>query len=97
MGLISADRLKDFISVYWQGDKRFRIGELIRVTPSEVIHLIDEMPMVDAVEVVRCKDCKHKREHVSKDGISVNYCRLTNLIGLDNEHYCSDGERKTRE
>ena len=26
----------------------------------EIAHMIEDLPTVDAVEVVRCKDCKHK-------------------------------------
>ena len=29
---------------------------------------IDDAPTVDAVEVVRCKDCKHYRERRDSDG-----------------------------
>lgn len=53
---------------------------------------IDEMPTVDAAEVVRCKDCKHS-EHWYGD---KHLCHLWNEIGIDvfGDGYCSYGERK---
>lgn len=52
---------------------------------------IAEAPTADVVEVVRCKDCKHRRESVYR-----SYClpvfglkRITDLNG-----FCSYGERK---
>lgn len=47
--------------------------------------VIDEAPTVDAVPVVRCKDCTQYNGH--------RYCRYTELIVLDND-FCSYGERK---
>ena len=60
------------------------------------IQRINESPTVDAVEVVRCKDCKHleidpglrydKRMCLMRGG-EYGYCK-------DND-YCSYGERRT--
>jgi hypothetical protein len=53
---------------------------------AECADLLDDAPTVDAVEVVRCKDCK-KRET----------CRTTNVWAVmpGDDWYCADGERKT--
>ena len=62
--------------------------------------LIDEMiretydaPAVDAVEVVRCKDCKHTiRSKVSPEKI---ICCLTKMCGtVDPDYFCADGDRE---
>lgn len=48
---------------------------------------------VDAVEVVRCKDCKHTtRSKVSPEKI---ICCLTKMCGtVDPDYFCADGERE---
>ena len=45
--------------------------------------LVDDAPTVDAVEVVRCKDCKHRY----KD----SWCEY---VDDDDNFYCARGERK---
>lgn len=45
----------------------------------------------DVEEVVRCKDCVHK-----KHGIQGNYCGLTDFLIKDDD-FCSHGERKDTE
>jgi hypothetical protein len=55
---------------------------------------------VDAVEVVRCKDCKHLNVLNRKDLYA--HCPKTNTVFLPFEldtrtHYCSLGERKDNE
>ena len=47
---------------------------------------IDRMPTVDAVPVVRCKDCKHH------DGIRCFRWNSTIITGFDD--FCSNSERK---
>ena len=56
----------------------------------EVKELIDKMPTIDAVEVVRCKDCKYREQ----EEIGMVYC--PNVIGgwTPNDWFCADGERK---
>lgn len=56
----------------------------------EVALTVKAMPTVDAVEVVRCKDCKHNSLN-RKSGNA--YCNLgIELYQLDD--YCSCGERR---
>ena len=53
--------------------------------------LIDDAPTIDAVEVVRCKDCKHS--FYDKDYESYN-CRKHEYVEcFDADDYCSWGER----
>ena len=59
---------------------------------------IENAPTVDAVEVVRCKDCKYWGQDVcSYTGDDESFC--TNPDGLDNyahpDDFCSYGERRT--
>lgn len=56
--------------------------------------LIDEAPTIDAVPVVRCKDCVHSYRI---DGAKEEYdCRKLSYFSerLPPNHFCSYGERK---
>lgn len=53
--------------------------------------VINAVPSADAVEVVRCKDCKHCRW----DGFASKICRLTDMT-VEDECYCWWGERMVK-
>ena len=57
--------------------------------------VIDEVPTIDAVQVVRCKDC----EYGEQDEVGRWFCRsLGCQIGNeDGCGYCADAERRTDE
>ena len=61
------------------------------------IPLIEEAPTIDAVPVVRCKDCKHC-EYAS-NRIPVEQAWVCYKLGIDVEQdwFCADGERKDNE
>ena len=83
--MIDENKLKEqlFALVEQIGDERLHIDA--------VVHLIDDAPAVDAVEVVRCRNCK-KAEH---DTIFQQYwCRGREV---DPDGYCSNGEQKDGE
>ena len=52
---------------------------------------IEEAPAVDAVEVVRCKDCKHSFED---DFDGSLWCCRDREIEVVEGHFCSYGERR---
>lgn len=55
------------------------------------IRTIESLPSVDAVPVVRCRDCKH--HHFDKDGIP--YCDGIDYgYGWKDDEFCSRWERK---
>lgn len=59
----------------------------------EVVELsdIEDMPPVDAVEVVRCKDCKHRADVLD----CGNYLCNRKMLGMVRPNdFCSFGERK---
>lgn len=60
---------------------------------------INDAPTVDAVPVVRCKDCKHKEIIYGDGGKMANICvygfGLKGLICEDD--FCSYGKRRTDE
>lgn len=54
---------------------------------------IYEAPVVDAVPVVRCKDCKHSEK--STIPYRDLWCEV-NEIYMDLNYFCADGERRTK-
>ena len=69
--------------------------------PSKVkavpVDVIEREPAVDAVEVVRCRECKHL-DVVNRKELYA-HCPKTNTVFLPfeldtREHFCSLGERK---
>ena len=58
----------------------------------DVVFDVEEMPTVDAVEVVRCQECKYR---FGNNGHSKNGCPIIDAnIWMDDDDFCSHGERK---
>lgn len=59
---------------------------------------IEFVPAVDAVEVVRCRDCKHWSGRNDKPGevTVIGYCDHQNhhIMPLNANWFCADGERR---
>lgn len=83
MRLIDADAAKLTANDY----KIFRcqLGGLV-----DVVEFLDDMPTVDAVPVVRCKDCIH---HTDEEPGMV-YCPAVIGGWVSNDFFCGDGERE---
>ena len=81
--LIDADAAKLTANDY----KIFRcqLGGLV-----DVVEFLDDMPTVDAVEVVRCRDCKWLYDEMD------DYCCRSHrgLVRICENSFCSYGERK---
>ena len=43
-----------------QKSRRYKLGEIWELNFDEIREALETVPSVDAVEVVRCKDCKYK-------------------------------------
>ena len=67
--------------------------ERVRDGMERVRDCIDNAPTIDAVEVVRCKNCKYSTEELAlrKDGIWCKYWGTD----PDPNDFCSHGKRKT--
>lgn len=76
---------------------RLAIEDVKKVT-DEVVKELKQIPIADAVEVVRCKDCKHLK---GNNGHDRPWCGLTewmqNPITKRLDDYCSHGERREDE
>ena len=57
---------------------------------------ITEAPTIDAVEVARCKDCKHYKPQKKSAHWEnrTNYCNRVVTIKMQPDDFCSYGERK---
>ena len=54
--------------------------------------ILREAPTVDAVEVVRCRECKYR---FGNNGHSKNGCPIIDAnIWMDDDDFCSHGERE---
>ena len=93
MRLIDADALLKWLSEWelqeapWWGANGYgdaKVAETIK----EAIDAVEQMPTIDAVPVVRCKDCKR---HNAKAG-KLYRCDLLNVWN-DGDFFCADGER----
>ena len=61
----------------------------------DAVRYLNTLPTVDAVEVVRCEDCKHyKYRWETDDGKGHGVCDYSTEHLLD-DSFCSYGERKT--
>ena len=59
--------------------------------------VVNDAPTVDAVPVVRCRDCKyHYWEQEPCHGKSVHYCKLPHMRGVEvfKEFFCYYGKRR---
>ena len=86
--------MDDLISRQALLEKSYEVGKWM---PMRVVHVedIEEAPTIDAVPVVRCKDCKHRvdwhEEGYSEDA-GMCICAKPHIVAPN--HYCSYGERK---
>lgn len=95
MRLIDADWVLEHTKPYELSDEDWSVtgGTAIRL----IHNAIDGSPTIDAVPVVRCRDCKHLNVVNRKELYA--HCPKTNTVFLPfeldtREHFCSLGERK---
>ena len=87
MRLIDADALKTIRSIQ---SADYNSIETIQ-------HWIDNAPTIDAVPVVRCKDCKRSEWYTGANRKHLCYCIEHGSSGHNENDYCSYGERKDDE
>ena len=106
--LIDANALKwklERVALYVQGLRfgKTLIGKILESYRQAVFEEIDNAPTVDAVEVVRCKDCKHFDKLFKGEGVinKIGICYLRKEEQIETaqscDDYCSYGERKDNE
>lgn len=70
-------------------------GKTMATVQDALKRMIDNAPTVDAVEVVRCKDCK-KWLRLEPSGTNCRVCADSTRIRLPYD-FCSYGERKNND
>lgn len=89
--LIDLDALlassKEYPLVVSKNDDPF---DVVERQGRKFLELVLSQPIVDAVEVVRCKDCKH----YDVWRLECHNGRMNGWMGIDG--FCSCGERKER-
>lgn len=83
--LIDADAIHDFVSEEFKDDVPYEWAWALTA--------VDHAPAVDAVEVVRCKDCKYG-EVDDADFHDQYLCHISGSDWNCGNHFCSYGERK---
>ena len=85
IGFINADSLIEDLELLAKHEESFRQSVILGV-----VHTVKAQKTIDAVEVVRCKDCRHLY-----DGID-DYCCMNHkgLAKICENSFCSYGERK---
>ena len=89
MRLINADALIPIMK-YATTDNEIGVFP-IRIGFDAIKGVIDDAPTIDAVKVVRCKDCRHYS--VEGETTRFGWCGYWNKP-TDEMRYCSDGERR---
>lgn len=90
--LIDADKLGMYFADVQLANRGWRddVCELL----DDVMYALEEAPTIDAVEVVRCKDCKWFDPREEIEGESwTGYC-IYGEFHTDEMDFCSRGERK---
>ena len=62
----------------------------------QILAEIEYAPTVDAVEVVRCQDCKHWKNEINGCTEDKRFCDI-GFYMVHKNGFCSFGERKTNE
>lgn len=90
MRLIDADALMDDIAVLLERNHKL-IDEWLANCIDDVI---EQAPTVDAVDVVRCKDCRYYNTTNCCDG--CGWCERSGMDrGSWDNWFCADADRKT--
>ena len=87
MGLIDSKALKQDLMLY--GLIVFADLDFV----NKAVKIVNRQPTVDAVPVVRCKDCKYRYS-----GIDDSPCEIYDMpFDQLEDFFCADGERKSDE
>ena len=64
-----------------------------------VLRIVDEQPTMDAVEVVRCKDCLYRSQYSDENGMyhcgGIDTTENHVLPVVSPDFFCAHGERRT--
>lgn len=91
------DAIKELRDVY-ESENPTASGAFDEYATMLVPRILKNLPTADVVEVVRCKDCEHKKEiHDCQKELyssSCVACSYHSGLIMDGNDFCSYGERK---
>lgn len=105
MRTIDADALLKWLSEWelqeapWWGANGYgdaKVAETIK----EAIDAVEQMPTIDAVPVVRCKECKHRSSNNDNDWFETLVCPCEcgeYSWNPPDDFFCAYGERRANE
>ena len=83
---------RDKIPYELSSEKPFNHGNSMRGGIRKALRCIEQAPTVDAVPVVRCRECKYRFKN---NGHDKSGCPIVDAnIWMDDDDFCSHGERK---
>lgn len=94
MRLIDADALKEYFEkcLKVESGKDNTKERYAYMAWLRSVHAIDNAPTVDAVEVVRCKDCKHR---IHDEERCLYYCEMYYGQGdVSDDNFCQWGAKE---
>lgn len=95
--LIDADkRIEEIKKIYCDGCDNYGGVKCRACWVDDAMCLIDDATTVDAVEVVRCRDCKRCFKHTTKRNRQKMWICMRNEVDVcvRPDDFCSYGERK---
>lgn len=100
MKLIEKEWLEDLLLAHEQNARSIEAsGRKVSFTYADGIRTayadVGLCPAVDAVIVVRCKDCKYR--FVDGENVRFNVCELNHNKVQSDDWFCADGERRIDE
>lgn len=94
--LIDADALKEWIENWFTMNRHYHpYSRSNNIPTTELTDIIDRMPTVDAVEVIRCGQCKYQDKGESESG-SWNCCSI-GYCNVEDDYFCWWAERRQDE
>lgn len=97
-------RLIDYEEIMKLFDKQYKeTAQLIRAGEKHLDNLAEgfleageviwKLPIVDAVQVIRCKDCEFFHEYTDKGKVVGSYCDRFCIYGMLPDGFCNEGEK----
>ena len=84
--LMDKNELKEWVDNWFVMNRYYHpYSKQTNIPIPELYDIVERMPTVDAVPVIRCKDCK------AFNGLN---CVRNNMIAVRTDDYCSRAERK---
>ena len=91
--LIDADALlNEFLKRYTERERNRNLVFAVCEIKQDFADMISDFQTVDAVEVVRCRECRYRFKN---NGHDKSGCPIIDAnIWMDDDDFCSHGERK---